>query len=118
MEIKIYLKSILSFFVSLLFLLLTINILYFFDIIDNSIIKFLKIFVILISSFIGGFIRGFNSTTKGYINGLKLSAIIISFFLIINISLTKFNFSNIIYYIIILLTITFGSMIGINKKHM
>lgn len=116
MEIKIYFKSILGFILPLLILLLIINTLYFFDYIDNNIIKFLKIIIVIFSSFISGFIRGYNSISKGYISGLKLSGIIILFLFVFCLVLKSLKFSNIIYYLIITLTITFGSMVGINKK--
>lgn len=116
MEIKIYLKSLLWFIIPLLILLLILNTFYYFDLISNNIIKYLKIIIILIPSFLTGLTRGYHSLNKGYINGLKLSGIIITFLLIISLILKEFNFTDIIYYIIITLTITFGSMVGINKK--
>lgn len=116
MELKLYLKSFLWFIIPLIFLLLITNTLYYFDIINNNLIKYLKIIIILISSFLGGFVRGYNSINKGYINGIKLSLVITLIFLIISLITKSFNLSDIIYYIIIILTVTFGSMIGINRK--
>lgn len=116
MDLKLYLKSLLWFVIPLFIFLLIINTLYYFDIVNNNLIKYLKIIIILISSFLGGLIRGYNSQNKGYINGLKLSFIIVIIFLIISLLLKSFNLTDIIYYIIIILTITFGSMVGINRK--
>lgn len=116
MEIKLYLKSFLWFIISLISLLLIINILYYFDIINNNLIKYLKIIIILVSSFLSGLVRGYHSLNKGYINGLKLSGIIIILLFIFSLILKEFNFKDIIYYLIIVLTITFGSMIGISRK--
>ena len=73
METKLYLKSFLWFIIPLLLLLLIINTLYYFDLVNNNVIKYLKILIILIPSFISGLIRGLNSINKGYINGLKLN---------------------------------------------
>jgi len=70
MEIKIYLKSFLSFTITLIFLLLLTTILYYFDLINYNTTKYFKIVTIIISSFISGYIRGYNSINKGYINGL------------------------------------------------
>lgn len=116
MEIKIYLKSLLAFFIPLIIMLLLVNLFYYYDIISNNLIKYLKIIIILISSFIAGYIRGYNSQNKGYINGLKLSLLVIILFFIMSIIFKSVNFTNIIYYLIISLTITFGSMVGINYK--
>lgn len=116
METKLYLKSFLWFIIPLLLLLLIINTLYYFDLVNNSVIKYLKILIILIPSFISGLIRGLNSINKGYINGLKLSGIIIILFFVFSLIFKEFNIKDLIYYIIICLTITFGSMVGISKK--
>ena len=116
MEIKIYLKSLLFFLIPLVILLLILNTLYYFDIVNNSLIKYLKILILLIPCFISGLVRGFNSMNKGYINGLKLSFLIVLIFFVISLLLSEFHFKDLIYYIIISLTITFGAMIGINKK--
>jgi len=116
MKRNIYFKCLLGFILPILFMLLIVNLMYYFDIINNNIVKFLKIFVVICSSFITGIIRGYNSINKGYINGIKLSSIIVIFLFIISILLNEFNIKDIIYYIIIILSVTFGAMVGINKK--
>jgi len=116
MEIKIYLKSFLSFSITLIFLLLLTTILYYFDLINYNTTKYFKIVTIIISSFISGYIRGYNSINKGYINGLKLSGLIILILFLFSLIVKEFDLFDIIYYIIILLTTTFGSMVGISKK--
>lgn len=115
-------KTIINFFkgsiliIGLLFLSsIIINILYYYDIINNNLIKFLKMFLSIISFFIGGVYIGKKSNSKGYINGLKLSLIIIFIFLVLSIILNNFKISRIIYYLITTTCITFGSMIGINN---
>lgn len=114
--IKNYLKGILFFFIPLLVLLLIINTFYYFDIFSNNIMKYLKIVIILTSSFLSGFYIGFKSNNKGYINGLKFSLIIIGIFLLSSLLFKGFKFTSIIYYLIIIIVITLGSMLGINKK--
>ena len=59
---------------------------------------------------------GKNSPNKGYLYGLRLSLIIIILLLILGIIFNNLNLSRIIYYLIITFTITFGAMLGINKK--
>ena len=103
--------------ISLLFIFsIIINILYYFDIISNNISKYIKMLFSILSFFIGGLYIGKNSLNKGYINGLKLSFVIVILFLIIGIAVNNLSYSRIIYYIIITICITFGAMIGISKK--
>ena len=116
METKTYLKCLLAFIITLLILLLISTILYYFDIINYNFVKYFKIFTIIVSSFISGFIRGINSLNKGYINGIKLSVIIVAILFIFSLIVRPFNFDDLIYYIIIILTTTFGAMVGISKK--
>ncbi len=114
--IKNYLKAIGIILILLLSFSLIINSLYYFDIINNDFTKYLKLFLSILSFFIGGIYIGKHSLNKGYINGLKLSIIIIFIFLITGIIFNNLSFLRIIYYLIIAFCITFGSMIGISKK--
>ena len=100
-----------SLFISSLF----INTLYYFDIINNNLINYIKLFISIIIFFIGGLYIGFHSNSKGYINGLKLSILVVIITLILNIIFGNFKLTKIIYYLITTICITFGSMIGINK---
>ena len=60
---------------------------------------------------------GKHSPNKGYIYGLRLSLLTIILLVTAGFVLNKINLSTIIYYIIVTFCITFGSMIGINKKN-
>ena len=93
-----------------------INIFYYYDIISNNIIKYIKMFLTIISFFSGGVYIGKNSNSKGYINGLKLSLIIVIITLILSIIFNNLKVGRIVYFIITTICITFGSMIGISKK--
>ncbi len=110
------LKSVLLILGLLLISSLIINILYYFDVINNNFIKYLKMILSIISFFIGGIYIGKKSLSKGYINGLKLSLIIVIISLLFSIIFNNLKVSRIIYYILTTISITFGSMIGINKK--
>jgi len=79
-----------------------------------------KTFIIIISSilmFIIGIILGKQSINKGYLKGLLFSTICILLLTIFSL-IFKFtlNINSIIYYIILIISTTFGSMLGINKK--
>lgn len=111
-----YLKSIGISLISIIILNIFTTLLQYFNIFPN-ISNFFKILIIIISIFIGSFILGKNSLKKGYIEGLKFGIIIIILFSLINLILFKnFQFKNIIYYLIIIVSSIFGSMIGIQKK--
>ena len=111
-----YLKGLLFFLVPFIILTLLITILYYFDIINNQIIKYFKIIIMILSCLLGGFIIGKNSTSKGYLNGIKLSSIVVIIFLILNLIFKGFKWYHLIYYFIIMVTTTIGSMIGISLK--
>lgn len=82
----------------------------------NSIIK-LNFFMIAIITFIFGILNGKTSAKKGYIEGIKMGLIIIALLFILNLIFYRtFNLSTFIYYIVILASSMFGSMIGINLK--
>jgi len=113
-----YLKSLGLFFGSFLILNIIIIILIYFYLLNINIIKILKIIIIIISSLLSGIYLGLNSNKKGYIEGLKLSGIIIIIFIFLTILFKNkvFNKYTIIYYIIIIIIEVLSSMIGINKK--
>jgi len=96
---------------------LIINLLYYFDIINNNVTKYLKMFFLVISFLIGGIYMGKHSPNKGYFYGLRLSFITIIIFVIFGIIFNNLSITRIIYYLITTFCITFGAMIGINKKN-
>ncbi len=111
-----YLKGLLYFFIPFISLLLIITIFYYFDILSNQVIKYFKFIIIILSSLISGFYVGKKSLSKGYLSGIKLSAIIVFIFLIINLIVGGFKWYHLVYYLIIILITSLGSMLGINKK--
>ena len=79
-----------------------------------------KIIIIILGAiimFIIGIITGKNTNNKGYLKGLLVSVVCI-FILVILSLIFKFtlNINSLIYYIILVISTIFGSMIGINKK--
>ena len=105
---------ILSFILGLTFISTLFN---YIGLLNNTAVNIMKIIIPVLSMFIGGFIIGKKTGKKGWLEGLKLSLI----FLVI---LTLFNYlglkSNIslkvgIYYLILIISTMFGSIIGVNK---
>ena len=73
--------------------------------------------MIVIFAFIG-FNFGKKAPSKGYLEGLKIGFSLIFLLIIINLLFyqTGFSISRFIYYIVLILSSTLGSMIGINRK--
>lgn len=116
--LKNSLKSLLYIFSIIIvstFLVTTLN---YFNIIGPKLLTIFKILIILSSMFTGGIIIGKNSKQKGWLEGIKLGLIvtvILVLFKYLGLN-QKFLITNIIYYIILTISCTLGSMIGINKK--
>lgn len=100
--------------IELLLVLLFITILYYFNIIGDGLYSTLKLIVLLGSIFINSFILSSNYKDKRYLIGIKYSLIIIVLFFIPSLLLSKLDYRLIIYYLLIIITSIFGSII--NKK--
>ena len=110
-------KIIITTLLSIIILGFILTILYYFDIINNNIYNIMKMVIVLLSLFINAFFLGKNSTKYGLVEGLKLGAIFLIIMFIIKIfTSNSFDIRTVIYSIIILLTTSIGSVIGINKK--
>lgn len=81
----------------------------------NQIINFI---IINIHSFILGYKTGLQTNKKGYIEGIKTGLkIIITIYILGIITFSfKITLKRILYFLLIILTSTLGSIIGINKK--
>lgn len=118
MKIIKYLRALLVFTIGILILSLIITTTSFFNIIDFQTSNYLKLFSIAVSMYICGLYIGKYSSSKGYLEGLKMSVIIIMISLLLGCGLFKkpFSFKVIIYYFIMMISCVLGSVIGINKK--
>ncbi len=109
-------KVILFTLLSIIILGLLLNTLYYFDIISNNIYNIMKMIIVLATLFINALILGKNTDKYGILEGLKLGAIFILIMIIIKIiTNSTFDIRTFIYSIIIILTTSIGSIIGINK---
>lgn len=116
--IKKYAKNLAISFSLILLFSFFVNILNYFDLINQNIYKTIIIILTSISIFIGSFLLGKESNKKGYLEGLKFGTIAILIMLIISYLAfePKISLSTIIYYLILIITSSIGSMFGINKK--
>lgn len=103
---------------TILILTLIVTIFNYFNIINFKIIKVLKIIIPLIATFIGGFIIGVRSDENGWLAGIKYGLIFLVLLLLFNVLALRYKIQlkDFIYYLILLLSTTVGSMIGINTK--
>lgn len=113
-----YLKTILFFISIVLILNLLSTILYYFNITSEKTNSILKIINFVITFIVSGIHIGRRSNKKGWIEGLKISSMIvlISILTIMILPSIKFTINTILYYVLIVLITSVGSMIGINFK--
>ena len=115
-NLKKYLIQIIITFLTILLLLLVTTTLYYFNIVSPTTYNILKIIFILLALFINSFILGKKATKRGYLEGIKLTIPIIIVFLIITIIKSSFSAKILLYYLILISTSMFGSMVGISRR--
>lgn len=112
-----YLKTILYVFIFIIALNLITTILYYFNITNSFVNNLLEIISFVITFIFTGIYIGKNSNKKGWLEGLKISGILIIIFLLISLIFKyNFNIKQILYYLIMSVTVILGSMIGINFR--
>jgi len=114
--IKMYLIALGGIFLSLIIMCLFLTTLYYFDLISTKTFSILKMISLIIIILVNSFILGKSSVKKGYLDGLKLGGIVSLIFLLISLISKNFDIKIFIYLIIILISSSLGSMIGINTK--
>lgn len=116
-DVMKYLKSVLWFIIPLLILSFIGSTMYYFEWLSPTIYKYIQLIIPLLSLFLGGLYLGKNSKENGWLEGLKQGSIIIFILFMISYLAFDIGFSlkGMIYYIIILLVHTLGSMIGIRN---
>ncbi|MBR6949267.1 MAG: TIGR04086 family membrane protein [Bacilli bacterium] len=115
-NIKKFSLSIISIIITIIFVSLFLTILYYFDYISTDTYKFFKIGALVITLIVNSIILGRNSIKNGYLDGIKLGILLILFCTFVTIVQKKISIHLIIYNVIILISTTLGSMIGINTK--
>ncbi len=103
---------------SLLILTLFVTVFSYFNIMSDKVTSIFKIIIPVVSLLIGGFYMGKRSSKKGFIEGLKLGLIFSIILVIFNyLALNNsFKLKYLLFYLILIISSTLGSMIGINRK--
>ena len=88
------------------------------NLIGMKILSIIEIIIPLFSLFLGGFYIGKKSQKKGWLEGLKLSGVFLIILILFQYLGLHIHFSvkTILFYILIIVSCIFGSMLGINKK--
>lgn len=88
----------------------------YFDLISSKVMNVFKLIIPLVSLMVGGFLLGKRAVKNGWLEGFKLSLVIIILILISNLVMDGFDFRDIIFYCLLLISSVLGSILGINKK--
>ena len=117
-NIKNYLIAIGYFLLVVVIFAIVLTIFNYYDIVTNKLFKVIKVLIPSFALFIGGYKVGNSVNKKGYIEGIKLSLIVIVLLFMFSYLgfNASFNISLILYYIILIISSMLGAMIGINKK--
>lgn len=103
---------------SVFILTFLITLLNYINIISNRMVSIFQIMIPIISLLIGGYILGKKSQKKGWLQGLKLGfllIIVLILFQYLGLHM-NFNIKNLVFYLLLMMSTIFGSMIGINRK--
>jgi len=116
-KLKVIGKNILTSSIFLLIAIFFFSVLSYFNILNGKVLSIVEIIIIFIAILIGAYKQGKFSNKRGYLEGLKIGAVYLLLFIVINAIFYKlFHLKNIIYYTLILIISAFGGMIGISRK--
>ncbi len=106
---------------TLLIILISSLIITFFNyvgILSGNTLKSFYIIFIILSLFIGGYLTGKKANKKGYLEGIKFGSLMIILIILLNLIIfrNKFTLINILYYVMLILSSSFGAMVGILRK--
>ncbi len=113
-----YLKSLLFILASLIILALLISTFSYFNILKHDYVKYFNLVAMILSVLIGSIYLGLHSDNKGYLEGMKISGILIAILILLSyLGFDKgISLESIVFYLIILVSAITGSIVGINKK--
>lgn len=95
---------------------LLLTAMHYYNIINAQTLAITKIIIPIFTLFISGLLMGKKATKNGWLEGLKISLIIITIIFIITLAAGQFSPKILTFYLILILSGIFGSIIGINKN--
>ena len=113
---KKILKTLLYTLIFFTFFSLLLTIFNYFNIINYQTLAIGKIIIPILSLGLGGLQMGKKVSKNGWLEGLKISLIITSLLIIITIILGEFSMEKLTFYLILIISGIFGSIVGINTK--
>lgn len=116
--LKLLGKSLLYILAITLGLTLLITLFNYVNLFNAKVTTFFKMITPIIAMFVGGFIVGKKAKAKGWLEGLKLGLIMIVLLILMSFLIFKqdWELKNVIFYLILLSSTIFGSMVGISKR--
>lgn len=116
-NLKKYAKTAIGVPIFLILYILVLSLLHYFGLMKLSTVENVNFVVMAIIAFIGGFLSGKKASKKGYLEGLKTGGYFAGILLFINIIFFRhFDLYVVLYYLVLVVSSTIGSMIGINLK--
>ncbi len=117
-NIKKYIKPAIFFSVSLVAYLAVMSVFHYFGVMKLASVGTVNFVVMAIILFLGGIYMGKKTSKKGYLEGLKLGGVVVVLSFASNIILVRhFDLYVVLYYFVLAVAATIGSMIGINLRH-
>lgn len=113
---KTLLKTLLYTLIFFTIFSLLLTIFNYFNIINYQTLAIGKIIVPILSLGLSGLLMGKKVAKNGWLEGLKISLIIIVLLIIITVILGEFSTEKLTFYLILIISGIFGSIIGINTK--
>lgn len=101
------------FFTTLSLLLTLFN---YFNLINYQTLNIGKIIIPILSLGLSGFLMGKKATKNGWLEGLKISLIIILILIIVTTIIGEFSPKRLTFFLILIIASVFGSILGINKN--
>ena len=86
--------------------------------IGSKTLSVIEIIIPLLALFLGGFQMGKRSKQKGWLEGLKIGGIFLIILILFQYLGLQIHFSikTVLFYVLIMISSVFGSMLGINKR--
>lgn len=111
-----YLKSISMFLIVFFVYLLLMSIISYFELFNYKTISIINYIAMIILFFLLGSKTAHMEQRKGYLNGFLVSLVLVIIFLIITLFISKIGFSNIVYYMSLILSSVIGGIVGVKEK--